>query len=82
MQGIKPAFAPAGVLIILNAARNCSRKMLARVEGQAALEILEIGKTMFKPREPNVATSQPKTSKDPPLTSPLSRGREERGYKQ
>jgi len=50
MQGIKPAFAPAGVLIILNAARNCSRKMLARVEGQAALEILEIGKTMFKPQ--------------------------------
>ena len=50
MQGIKPAVAPAGVLIILNAARNCSRKMLARVEGQAALEILEIGKTMFKPQ--------------------------------
>src|SRR5262249_24407400 len=45
-----PEKAAAGVLIILNAARNCSRKMLARVEGQAALEILEIGKTMFKPQ--------------------------------
>jgi len=50
MEGIQLAFLPAEVLDNFERYAKLLEEKLARVEGQAALEILEIGKTMFKPQ--------------------------------